>query len=63
MLVIRRGITSLIIVIPWALNTLSVLAALPAQDFRYLLASVFVSFFFIGLPFIRFDQKEKDVTS
>ncbi|KRD83029.1 hypothetical protein ASE51_21555 [Bacillus sp. Root147] len=63
MLVIRRGITSLIIVIPWALNTLSVLAALPAQDFRYLLASVFVSFFFIGLPFIRFDQNERDVTS
>nr|WP_275433498.1 DUF6020 family protein [Priestia flexa] len=55
----RKGITSSIVLFPWLLNTLSVLAALPAQDFRYLLASVFVSFFFVGLAFVRKGEEER----
>ncbi|TYR80238.1 hypothetical protein FZC66_14005 [Priestia megaterium] len=59
----RKGVTSLIILVPWLLNTLSVLAALPAQDFRYLLASVFVSFFFVALPFIKMDDEKREINS
>ncbi|MEH6965545.1 DUF6020 family protein [Priestia megaterium] len=59
MLLVRKGFSSLVILLPWALNTLSVLVALPAQDFRYLLASVFISLFTIALPFVEEKQGER----
>lgn len=57
-LAIRKGKKSLVIIVPWLLNTLSILAGLPAQDFRYLLASVFISIFLIAVPFIKPDEEE-----
>ncbi|MCA1032195.1 DUF6020 family protein [Bacillus timonensis] len=43
-LIVKNGYRSIVITLPFLLNMLSVLAAMPAQDFRYLFANVLISF-------------------
>lgn len=48
----KYGWKSMIIIFPFLLNMLSVMAALPAQDFRYLFANVLISFVIPLIAFI-----------
>lgn len=61
-LLMKNGWKSSVVILPFLLNVLSILVALPAQDFRYLLANVFLSFVFPFMALIHPEQK-KDVKS
>ncbi|MFD0827003.1 DUF6020 family protein [Neobacillus sp. M.A.Huq-85] len=58
-ILLKNGWRSGVVVLPFLLNLLSIAAALPAQDFRYLLPSVFVSFVFPFMAYINPNLKEE----
>ncbi|SFK16581.1 hypothetical protein SAMN04487936_10894 [Halobacillus dabanensis] len=60
-LALRNGAKSLLVITPLLINTGVMLLATPAQDFRYQFANVLVTFFVVGILFIKFESKEKKV--
>jgi hypothetical protein len=56
---LKHGRKSSIVFLPFLLNALSVAAALPAQDFRYLLGNVFISFVFPIMALIKPNEIEE----
>ncbi|WP_394218166.1 DUF6020 family protein [Halobacillus trueperi] len=60
-LALRNNGKALLIIAPVLLNTGVMLLATPAQDFRYQFANVLITFFAIGILFIRYESKEKKV--
>ncbi|WP_147534137.1 DUF6020 family protein [Bacillus marasmi] len=55
----KNGWKAGVVLLPFLLNMLSVTAALPAQDFRYLFANVLISFIFPLMALIKPNIKEE----
>lgn len=55
----KNGWKSIVVLLPFLLNLLSVTAALPAQDFRYLFANVLICFVFPLMALINPISKEE----
>ncbi|UOQ94437.1 DUF6020 family protein [Halobacillus shinanisalinarum] len=52
---LKNGPRSLLVILPVLLNTGTMFLAIPAQDFRYQLANVFIAFLMIAVVFLKFD--------
>ncbi|MFD2922530.1 DUF6020 family protein [Halobacillus naozhouensis] len=55
-LAIKNGARSLLVILPVLLNTGTMFLAIPAQDFRYQLANVFIAFLMMVVVFLKFDN-------
>ncbi|WP_079527289.1 DUF6020 family protein [Halobacillus hunanensis] len=53
---IKNGPRSLLVILPVLLNTGTMFLAIPAQDFRYQLANVFIAFLMMAVVFLKFDS-------
>ncbi|WP_163526919.1 DUF6020 family protein [Halobacillus ihumii] len=53
---IKNGPRSLLVILPVLLNTGTMFLAIPAQDFRYQLANVFIAFLMMAVVFLNFDN-------
>ncbi|WP_456273213.1 DUF6020 family protein [Bacillus sp. AK031] len=59
--IVRNGFKYVLVSLPILLNILSVMAALPAQDFRYLFSNTLVTFLLFVMMFITDKQKNEGV--